>query len=150
MHSRMDALQTMPPVNLRRLANKFHSVAKQASFQTLFFRVPGRFWSDLGGSGRPKWSRKSKILLLFCYTFFDYVFGAIFHRVFEGRTLKIINFTKEKPRFSLNRRFRKSIENTSIWESFSEAKTMKNREKMVLKTMCFFDIDFSSLFFDFS
>ena len=27
---------------------------------------------------------------------------------------------------------------------------MKNREKMVLKTMCFFDIDFSSLFFDFS
>ena len=27
---------------------------------------------------------------------------------------------------------------------------MKNREKIVLKTMCFFDIDFSSLFFDFS
>ena len=27
---------------------------------------------------------------------------------------------------------------------------MKNREKMVLKTMCFFDIDFSSFFFDFS
>ena len=27
---------------------------------------------------------------------------------------------------------------------------MKNRKKMVLKTMCFFDIEFSSLFFDFS
>ena len=27
---------------------------------------------------------------------------------------------------------------------------MKNREKIVLKTMCFFDIDFSLLFFDFS
>ena len=27
---------------------------------------------------------------------------------------------------------------------------MKNREKKVLKTMCFLDIDFSSLFFDFS
>ena len=27
---------------------------------------------------------------------------------------------------------------------------MKNREKKVLQTMCFFDIDFSSLFFDFS
>ena len=26
---------------------------------------------------------------------------------------------------------------------------MKNREKKVLKTMCFFDIDLSSLFFDF-
>ena len=25
---------------------------------------------------------------------------------------------------------------------------MKNREKNVLKTMCFFDIDFSSFFFD--
>ena len=49
-------------------------------------------------------------------------------------------------RFSQNRRFRKSSEKTSILESFSEAKTMKNREKMVLKTMCFFDIDFSSHF----
>ena len=27
---------------------------------------------------------------------------------------------------------------------------MRNREKMVLKIMCFFDIDFSSFFFDFS
>ena len=27
---------------------------------------------------------------------------------------------------------------------------MRNREKMVLKAMCFLDIDFSSLFFDFS
>ena len=26
---------------------------------------------------------------------------------------------------------------------------MKNREKKVLKTMCFFDIEFSSFFFDF-
>ena len=34
-------------------------------------------------------------------------------------------------------------------EQFSEAKTMKNREKMVLKTMRFFDIDFLSMFFDF-
>ena len=27
---------------------------------------------------------------------------------------------------------------------------MKNQKKKVLKTLCFFDIDFSSLFFDFS
>ena len=32
MPSHMDALQTLPPVNFRRGARDFHSVAKQASF----------------------------------------------------------------------------------------------------------------------
>ena len=49
-------------------------------------------------------------------------------------------------RFSQNRRFRNKCEKTAILESFSEAKTKKNREKMVLKNMCFVDIDVSSFF----
>ena len=40
----------------------------------------------------------------------------------------------------------KKSEKTSILESFSEAKTAKNREKMVLKNVCFFNIDFFAFF----
>ena len=42
--------------------------------------------------------------------------------------------------FRGNRRFRKKCEKTSIFESFSEAKTMRNRENMVLKNVYFFKI----------
>ena len=45
--------------------------------------------------------------------------------------------------------FEKSPKKTSILESFSEAKTAKNREKMVLKNVCFFNIDFLTFFCDF-
>ena len=48
MPSHLDALQTTRPVNFRRLLGKLHSVAKQASFETPFLRVPGRFWKDFG------------------------------------------------------------------------------------------------------
>ena len=86
--------------------------------------------------------------------FFDYflqcVCASIFDSFLDAENMKNSNFASTGARFLQNRRFRKSSEKTSILESFSEAKTMKNREKMVLKTMCFFDIDFSSLFFDFS
>ena len=40
--------------DFRRFAGGLHSVAKQASFETPFFRVPGRFWSDLGRFGEVK------------------------------------------------------------------------------------------------
>ena len=36
-----------------------------------------------------------------------------------------------------------------IFESFSEAKTTKNRERMVLTSVCFFYFDFPSFFFSF-
>ena len=48
MRSHLDALQTMISVKLRRGARHFHSVAKHASFETRFFRVPGGLWSILG------------------------------------------------------------------------------------------------------
>ena len=56
MPSHMDALQTPAPVNLRRGARDFHSVAKQASFETIFIRAPIGFWRVLG---RSKWKQKS-------------------------------------------------------------------------------------------
>ena len=44
MHSHLDALQAMPPVNLRRVARRFHSVAKQASFYMAFGADFQGFW----------------------------------------------------------------------------------------------------------
>ena len=51
MHSHLDALQAMGPVNLRRLARDFHSVAKQASF---YIAVGGHF----EGFWKAKWLPK--------------------------------------------------------------------------------------------
>ena len=42
------------PVDFRRLPDEFHSVAKQGSSKTPFFRVPGRFWNDFGRFGEAK------------------------------------------------------------------------------------------------
>ncbi len=51
MRSLLDALQTVSPVNFRRVAREFHSVAKQASFETPFVRVPIWFCRDFGRFG---------------------------------------------------------------------------------------------------
>ena len=48
MRSRLDALQTPTPVSLRRFRREFHSVAKQASFEMPFVRVPIGFWGVFG------------------------------------------------------------------------------------------------------
>ena len=95
-----------------------------------------------GGFGRPKWMPKSIFGTFFFDAFFECVLASIFGRFFKGRKLKNSDFLVGKLQFSQNRRFRKKCEKTSILEPFSEAKTTKNREKMVLKSMCFFDIDF--------
>ena len=54
MRSQIGGPKAMWPVNLRRFAGELHSVAKQAPSKTPFFRVPGRFWSDLGRFGEVK------------------------------------------------------------------------------------------------
>ena len=44
MHSHLDALQAMPPVDLRRLPSEVHSVAKQASFYIALGTNVQGFW----------------------------------------------------------------------------------------------------------
>ena len=78
------------------------------------------------------------------------VLASILNQFLKAPNLKNSNFASTGARFLQNRRFRKSIEKISILGSFSKAKAMKNREKKVLKTMRFLDIDFSFVFFDFS
>ena len=48
MRNLFDNPKAMAPVDFRRLAGDFHSVAKQASFETPFVRVPSWFWRDFG------------------------------------------------------------------------------------------------------
>ena len=54
MPSHLDALRTMPSVDFRRFARKFHSVAKQASFYVASGIDFGGFWSDFGRSWEAK------------------------------------------------------------------------------------------------
>ena len=49
MHSHLDALQAMGPVDFRRLASEAHSVAKQASFYRSIDRFMDGFREVLGG-----------------------------------------------------------------------------------------------------
>ena len=77
MHSHLDALQAMPPVNFRRLASDFHSVAKQASFYIAFgtdlqgfFFVFLRCWGDFGGFGEAKMRPKIDFWDVFFSMFF--------------------------------------------------------------------------------
>ena len=63
MHSHLDALQAMTPVNFRRLPRDFHSVAKQASFYVAF-------GTDFQGFWKPKWLPNS----IFEALFFDVIF----------------------------------------------------------------------------
>ena len=64
MHSHLDALQAMPPVNLRRVARDSHSVAKQASFYIAL-------GTDFQGFWRPKWLPNSVLEAFFPTLFFN-------------------------------------------------------------------------------
>ena len=66
MHSHLDALQAMPPVDLRRGASDFHSVAKQASFYIALGAHFQGFW-------KAKWLPK--------FDFRGFFFDVIFHCV---------------------------------------------------------------------
>ena len=62
MRSQIGSPKAMPPVDLRRLAGGFHSVAKQASFNIAF-------WSHFSGFGRPKSMPKFDLEPFFSMTF---------------------------------------------------------------------------------
>ena len=92
----------------------------------------------MGGFWEAKTEAKIDFWVFFFDVFFESVSASILGGFLKPQDLKISDFPIGKPQFSQNRRFRKKCEKTSILESFSEAKTAKNREKMVLKSVCFF------------
>ena len=104
MRSHLDALQTMPSVDLRRFPGAFHSFTQQA-----LFRVAIRV--DYRGFGKPKWMPKSTFEALFFNVFFECTFVSIFARFLEARNLENYNFASTGARFSQNRRFQKILKN---------------------------------------
>ena len=118
-------------------------------FRRLFFSIFFDVKSILKGLGRPKRRPTSIFGKYFCDPFDECVSTSIFGCFFEAPNLKNSNFVSTGARFSLNRRFRKSSEKTWIWAPLSEAQTKKIREKIVLKNVCFFDLDFLEFFCDF-
>ena len=87
MRSPLDALQTPTPVNFRRLARELHSVAKQASFETPFVRVPIGFWRVFGRFWEVQMEEKIDFWEVFRDAFAERVVESIFLRFFEIRTL---------------------------------------------------------------
>ena len=73
MLSLLDALQTLRPVDLRRLPRQFHSVAKRASLYIAF-------GTDFQGFWKPKWLPNS----IFEALFFDVIFQCFWASKFGG------------------------------------------------------------------
>ena len=78
MRSLLDALQTPTPVSFRRLPREFHSVAKQASFETLFIRAPIGFWRVLGRFWEVQMEVKIHIWEVFRDAFAERVVESVF------------------------------------------------------------------------
>ena len=85
MHSHLDALQAMPPVDLRRGGRDFHSVAKQASFYIAFGTDFQGFWK---AKWTPKFDFRGFLSTLF-FTAFEHPIWVDLSRV---RTRKIAIF----------------------------------------------------------
>ena len=153
MQSQFRSPEVAAPVNLRRLPGGLHSVAKQASFNVAFRSDFGVFWSDFGIFLEAKMEAQIVFFWFFFRCFFrmrfGIDFGSFFSCFFKSRPSKFMRPRSVLLTFTLFRLFWKTCEKSSILESFSEAKTMKNREKMVLKNVYFFNFVFFGFFHDF-
>ena len=84
MHSHLDALQAMGPVNFRRGARRFHSVAKQASFYIAFGARFQGFW-------KAKWLPKFDFPVFFRH-YFSMRLSIEFSWILEAPNQKNSNF----------------------------------------------------------
>ena len=142
MRSHLDALQTTTSVDLRRFADNFHSVAKQASFSAAFK-------SEFIGLGAV-WEVKMEATIgfwgIFWRCFFRMRSGIDFGSFFGGlkpeKSLKTQHCSMFFANFHNIDIFEKVVKQKSILASFSEVKTTKNRETIVLQIMYFFNVEF--------
>ena len=122
MRSLLDALQTLPPVDLRQLARQFHSVAKRASLYIAFgrdfcgFRIDfGRFWGS-------KMEAKIDFLEVFLRCFFGMRFGIDLGWIFGGlkpeKSIKTISFSMVFAHFQKIDVFETSTKKLRFWSRF--------------------------------
>ena len=84
MHSHLDALQAMAPVDFRRGPSGFHSVAKRASFYIAFGKDFCGFRIDFGRFGGGKMEAKIDFLEVFIRCFFGMCFSIDLGWIFGG------------------------------------------------------------------
>ena len=96
MHSHLDALQAMGPVNFRRLASEAHSVAKQASFYIALGVYFQGFWEVWGG----QLGGENRFLRVFFDVFSRSMLASIFNRFSEAQNVKNSKFASTGARFS--------------------------------------------------
>ena len=80
MHSHLDTLQAMPPVDFRRVASDFYGVAKQASFYIALGVYFQGFWEVWGG----QLGGENRFLRVFFDVFFEVDVGIDFLSFFGG------------------------------------------------------------------
>ena len=81
MRSQIGGPKAMPPVNLRRLAGDFHSVAKQASFNVAFGVDLEGFWEVFGGQNRGQNQFLGGFFSMFFSSAFRHRFLTVFGRL---------------------------------------------------------------------
>ena len=134
----------------KRLALRWVWVGCMALFYELFltgvfFRflaILVRFWEVLGSPN----GSKNRILRGFLRCFFRVRLGidflVFFYYFFRVRTLIFVRTASVLEHFHKIDGFFKSSKKTLILAPFSEVKTVKNREQILLKNMFFLNIEF--------
>ncbi len=129
-----DSCKVLRRADFRRFPGDLHSVAKQALFETSFFCVPGRFWSDLGRFWEVKMAVKIDFGVVFkiCSRFFSITFwhrfGVVFWKAeFVKIILKTIGFSMVLANFHKIDVFKTSTPQNQFWLHFGMPQTIKNR-----------------------
>ena len=134
MRSQIGGPKAMGPVNLRRLAGEFHSVAKQASFEAPIFGVPVRFWSDFGRLSETKMEPRIDFLDAFLQSFFRMRFGIDFWSIFGSskpeKSTKTIVFLMFFANFHKIDVFEKVAKQVRFWLRFRRPKRRKIEKQL--------------------
>ena len=130
MHSHLDALQAMGPVNFRRVASEVHSVAKQASF---YIAWGAHFW----GFWKAKWFPKFDFWGFFFDVIFHCVWASNFGRFFEAPNQKNNDFPQGNKYFCKICVFDKNTQIARFCLCFQNPKRRKSVQNSNPKTCCF-------------
>ena len=134
MRSPLDALQTPIPVNLRRFARDFHSVAKQASFRVALWSDFSRFWSDFERFWEANMVAKTDFLEVIFRCFFRMRFCIDFGWFFGGsqpeKSIKTIVFSMVFANFHKIDVFEKVAHKPRFWLRFWRPKRRKTEKKL--------------------
>ena len=118
----LDALQTLRPIDFRRLPRQFHSVAKRASFYIAFGRDFCGFRVDFERFGGGKMEAKIDFLEVFLRCFFGMRFSIDLGWIFRGskpeKSIKTIGFSMVFAHFQKIDVFEKSTKKPRFWSRF--------------------------------